>query len=116
MSFVYYLVVVLALMAAYFYLLWRKAQGKLTRERFAKQSLASKYGKMTEQFMPLLEHYPYDSQRFRFIGTPIDGVQFEDNEIILVEFKTSTARLSGQQKNIQELVKQQHVRFEEVRM
>lgn len=39
-----------------------------------KQSLATKYGKMSEQFMPFMKDYPYDSQNFRFIGTPIDGI------------------------------------------
>ena len=32
----------------------------------------------------------------RFLGAPIDGVQFEDDRVILVEFKSGRSRLSGQ--------------------
>ena len=42
---------------------------------FGKQSLAVKYGKMSEQFMPFLKDYPYEPQNFRFLGTPVDGMR-----------------------------------------
>lgn len=82
----------------------------------SKQSLATKYGKMSEQFMPFLKTYPYDSQNFRFLGTPIDGVQFENDKIVFVEFKTGDSRLSAKQKNIKELVDKKKVKWEEVRI
>jgi len=82
----------------------------------SKQSLATKYGKMSEQFMPFMKDYPYDSQNFRFIGTPIDGIQFEDDKIVFVEFKTGDSRLSAKQKNIRELVEKKKVGWEEVRI
>lgn len=82
----------------------------------SKQSLATKYGKMSEQFMPFLKDYPYDSQNFRFIGTPVDGIQFEDDRIVFVEFKTGDSRLSAKQKNIRELIYKKKVKWEEVRI
>ena len=81
-----------------------------------KQSLSTKYGRMSEQFMPFLEDYPYDSNRFRFLGDPIDGVQFNDEEIIFMEFKTSSSRMSRRQKEIRDLVEKGKVKFEEFRM
>ncbi len=86
------------------------------RLRFEKRSLSGKYGKMTEQFLPFLKGYPYDKQNFRFIGSPIDGVQFEDDKIVLVEFKTGVSRLTEKQKRIRELVGKKRVEFEEIRM
>lgn len=84
--------------------------------RFEKRSLSSKYGKMTEQFLPFLKDYPYNEQNFRFIGSPIDGVQFEDDKIVLVEFKVGGSNLTEKQKRIRELVKKKKVEFKEVRM
>lgn len=83
---------------------------------FDKKSMSVKYGKMTEQFIPFLDSYPYSKENFRFIGTPIDGVQFEDDKIIFVEFKTGDSRLSARQESIKGLVENKKVEFREVRM
>lgn len=71
---------------------------------------------MSEQFIPFLKSYPYDPQNFRFIGTPIDGVQFENDKIIFVEFKTGNSRLSKKQENVKKLLGEKKVNFEEMRM
>ncbi|MBI2076401.1 MAG: endonuclease [Candidatus Aenigmarchaeota archaeon] len=81
-----------------------------------KQSLSTKYGRMTEQFMPFLGTYPYDKQNFRFIGSPIDGVQFEKDKIIFVEFKAGDHQISVSQKAVKELVDKGKVKFEEFRI
>ena len=99
--------------------LWIKNQRlmlDLQDSQFRSKSLSSKYGKMTEQFIPLLDSYPYDEQNFRFIGSPIDGVQFEKDKVILVEFKTAKSRLSKKQEEIKSLVKKGKVEFAEVRV
>ncbi len=81
-----------------------------------KKSLSSRYGKLTEQFIPFLKEYPYNEQNFRFIGSPVDGVQFEDDKIVLMEFKTAGGRLTDKQKRIRELVRRGRVFFEEFRI
>ena len=96
--------------------LYRRAWSELKELKFSKQSLSSKYGKMTEQFMPFIKDYPYDPQNFRFIGTPIDGLQFEPDKIVFVEFKSADGRLSAKQKDIKALVLNKKVEFREVRM
>jgi predicted Holliday junction resolvase-like endonuclease len=93
---------------------------KLVKEnrklRFERRSLSSKYGKMSEQFFPFLKDYPYDEQNFRFTGSPIDGVQFEDDKIVLVEFKTGSSGLTEKQKRIRELAEKKKVEFREIRI
>ena len=73
---------------------WRSARHDLRKALSSRQSLSTRYGKTTEQFMPFMSDYPWNPQRFRFLGSPIDGVQFEDDRVILVEFKTASSRLS----------------------
>jgi len=82
----------------------------------SKQSLSTKYGQATEKFMPFMESYPYDKNKFRFIGSPVDGVQFEDDEIVFIEFKTSSSGLTGKQRKIRELVENGKIKFREFRI
>ncbi len=77
-----------------------------------KRSQSIRYGKLTEQFMPFLELYPYDPHDFRFVGTPIDGIQFTDDAIVLVEFKAADSQLSQRQRTIKKMVEESAVRFE----
>lgn len=81
---------------------------------FDKKSLAVRHGKMSEQFFPFMKHYPYQPSGFRFLGTPVDGVQFEPDRVVLVEFKTGSSRLSAKQKEIKTLVEKGKVEFKEI--
>lgn len=100
---------------------WQRKRNQVLQEKledlaFKKQSLSSKYGKMTEQFLPFLEEYPYDPQNFRFIGSPIDGVQFEKDKIVLVEFKAANSKMTEKQERIKNLIDKKRVEFEEHRI
>ncbi len=77
-----------------------------------KRSQSIRYGKLTEQFMPFLESYPYDPHDFRFLGTPIDGVQFTEDAVVLIEFKAAGSQLSQRQRAIKRMVEEGAVRFE----
>jgi predicted Holliday junction resolvase-like endonuclease len=98
------------------FLLLKNAYERLARVHFEKRSLSTKYGKLSEQFMPFLEHYPYDPQLFRFLGTPIDGVQFGEEEIVFLEFKTAGGALSPAQRRVRELIEERKVRFETIKI
>ncbi|MCD6480735.1 MAG: endonuclease [Thermoplasmata archaeon] len=76
-----------------------------------KRSMSTLYGKITEQFAPFMFSYPYDARRFRFIGSPIDGIQFEDDKIIFVEFKAAGGKLTAEQKRIKKLVDEKKVEW-----
>lgn len=77
----------------------------------AKKASEIKLGYITEQFAPFLENWKYDAANFRFLGKPIDGVQFEEDEIIFIEIKSGQSSLSQKQRHIKELVKQGKVSF-----
>ena len=79
------------------------------------RSQSTRYGQITEQFLPLVESYPWDSKQFRFLGSPIDGIQFEEDRIILVEFKSSSSQMSARQRKIKNLVEQGKIDFELIR-
>lgn len=81
---------------------------ELTRQK----SLSATYGRITEQWFPLMDAYPYDARNFRFLGTPIDGVQFEEDRIVFVEFKANRSQLSPDQRRIRELVEEGYVYWE----
>lgn len=110
------LILILIILCLIFFLLWRNATKKLLQTRYQKHSLSSKYGKITEQFLPFLDCYPYEPGNFRFIGTPIDGIQFEEDKIIFLEFKSGDSRLTKKQSGIRELVNERKVSFEEIHL
>ncbi|HLK55141.1 MAG TPA: Holliday junction resolvase-like protein [Chthonomonadaceae bacterium] len=85
----------------------------LERERTRQRSLSASYGRITEQWFPLMDRYPYDSAGFRFLGTPVDGVQFTDDKIVFVEFKSHRWELSAAQKRMRRLVETGKVTWEE---
>ena len=87
-----------------------KAQTKAQKSR--NRSLSTRYGQITEQFFPFMPCYPYDSKEFRMLGSPIDGVQFEDDKVILIEFKTAGSGLSKRQRKIKKLIDRGKVSFE----
>lgn len=110
------IILILFVLLVFFFYLWRKAKSELKSVHFDKRSLSSKYGKMTEQFMPFLKDYPYNPQNFRFLGTPIDGIQFEEDKIIFIEFKAATSQLSERQRQIADNIYNKRVDFQEHRI
>jgi len=71
---------------------------------------------MTEQFIPFTKGFPFTSENFRFLGSPIDGVAFEDDRIVFAEFKAASSTLSQKQRRIKELVEQKKVEWFEQRI
>jgi len=113
---IFYIIIILVILVIGLFLLWRRSVKLLKQTKFSKISLSTKYGKMTEQFMPFLKNYPHDPNNFRFIGTPIDGIQFSENEIIFIEFKTASSTLSAKQRAIKNIVKSGKIEFEEIKI
>jgi len=70
----------------------------------------------TEDFLRHLKHdkYPYSIDNFRYIGDPIDGIQFEENQILIVKIKTNTSKLNPIQKNIKKLIQQGKINWLEI--
>lgn len=99
----------------YFYSRSNRLLEKLRELRFDKNSQSVKYGKTMEQFLPFSENFPFSKQDFRFIGSPIDGIAFEQDKIVFVEFKSAGAQLSEKQKRIKELVKEKRIEWFELK-
>ena len=75
-----------------------------------------KAGNIAEQLAPLTTAFPWDPGDFKFLGKPIDGIQFEKDRIILVEFKTGQSKLTKDQRAIKKLVENHEVYFAEIRI
>ncbi len=89
---------------------------ELAAEKHRRRSQSTKYGQLSEQFIPLLEAYPGNPKDFRFLGSPVDGVGFEKDKIIIAEFKVSNSRLTDNQKRIKKIIEDGNVEFVEVRI
>ena len=76
-----------------------------------KKSSEVRLGRIAENMAPFFDSWPYNANTFRFIGSPIDGIQFTKEEVIFVEIKTGKSRLSSGQKHIKRLVKEGKVSF-----
>lgn len=76
-----------------------------------KKSSEIRVGKIGENMAPFLKDWPYDPRKFRFLGYPVDGIQFTDNEVLFVEIKTGKSSLTHSQKAARDLVKAGKVRF-----
>ena len=105
--------ILLLLLAMYYKRKLDDIRDMLEDERSRQRSLSTVYGRISEQWFPLMDRYPYDSQSFRFIGTPIDGIQFEEDRIVFCEFKNNQSSLSPLQKQIKRLVENRQVYWEE---
>lgn len=87
---------------------WKKKFHQIQHDKIASEV---RVGKIGENMAPFLEDWPYDPNTFRFLGNPVDGIQFCDDEIIFVEIKTGKSRLSKGQRNLRDLVQAGKVRF-----
>jgi predicted Holliday junction resolvase-like endonuclease len=99
--------------------LWAKSVARLRRKLRdldgLKRSQSTRYGQTMEQFAPFLADWPWDPKGFRFIGSPVDGIQFTPEGVVFVEVKSADSRLSPLQAEIKRLVRQGRVEWSEVR-
>ena len=98
--------------------LWWTGRQKLRDAARRLQGARVDSGLIAEQFAPFtkrFEEFGWDPQEFKFLGRPVDGVQFQDDEVIIVEFKTGGAQMTPRQRQIKKLVSEGKVRFEEIR-
>lgn len=110
------LLLVLGVFGFYFFRLAKGLEQQLSDLSFSKSSQSVKYGKLTEQWIPFSDRFPFDAERFRFLGNPIDGVAFLDSKIVFCEFKTASSQLSDVQKKIKNLVEQKKVEWLEFKI
>ena len=105
-------IVIIFLLRTYYKNKINQLNNSLTKIKSDKISQSTKYGQISEEFFPLEQSYPYESKNFKFLGNPIDGIQFNDDRIIIIEFKTNKSQLSQKQRHIRDLIINNKVDFE----
>lgn len=93
-----------------------KEQDKYDRLLGQKKSTEVRIGQISEQIAPFLHAWPYKAGHFRFLGSPIDGVSFEDDCVVFVEIKTGKGRLSPSQLRVRKQVREGKVKWVEFRV
>lgn len=63
------------------------------------------------QMKEAMRYYPYDPDNFRFIGSPVDGIQFEEDSILFVWICKDHTSRTKEQDHIKTLLKQGKVRW-----
>jgi predicted Holliday junction resolvase-like endonuclease len=110
--------VILALIVLLVYLFKKNLslQRSLDELFFKKSSQSVKYGKLTEQWIPFSERFPFNPENFRFLGSPVDGIAFNEDCIVFVEFKTASSSLNEKQKKIKELIQNKKIEWFELKI
>jgi predicted Holliday junction resolvase-like endonuclease len=98
------LLLLLVLLAGAGWALSFAALRRLVAARRGKRSQSARYGNITEQFAPWMARWPFDPSGFRFLGKPVDGVQFDGDAVYFVEIKAAGSRLSPEQQAVRAAV------------
>lgn len=91
------------------------------RQDAVKRSRAVIGGQAAEQFAPFLPGFPADATEVRFVGKPVDYVAFSGasrgsvDEVLFIEVKTGTSRLSPVEKSLRDAIAAGKVRYVEYR-
>lgn len=64
-----------------------------------------------QQCQKAMKYYPYDPDNFRFIGSPVDGIQFEEDSILFVWICKDHTSRTKEQDHIKTLLEQGKVRW-----
>jgi len=88
---------------------FKKLKNSFDRLLSQKKSSEVRVGKIGENMAPFLKDWPYDPNRFRFLGNPVDGIQFTNDEIIFVEIKTGKSKLTKTQRAVRNLLRKKDV-------
>lgn len=87
-------------------------QAKYSEMVSKQKSSEVRLGAIAETLTPFLNGFPYNPKNLRALGSPIDYIAFEEDEIVLIEVKSGDSVTSKKQKNIQRIVEEGKVRFE----
>jgi hypothetical protein len=80
--------------------------------RTAITPLHQRIGKLTsQQYHSFMKQYPYNPDNFRYIGDPIDGIQFEEDKILFISFKTGNQIRNPEQNHIKNLLEKGNVNW-----
>lgn len=75
------------------------------------QHTISKLTSQDQRYQENMKYYPYNPERFRLIGGPVDGIQFEDDCILFVRFKEGNIPRTMEEEKIKKLLETDKVRW-----
>jgi len=105
-----------------YFLVWKAKHTSAIRQDAVSRSQAVTAGKVSEQLVPLLPGFTFNPKDVRFLGSPVDLVVFDGlsdgsvREVIFVEVKTGGGVLSSRERQVREAIREQRVRWEELRL
>jgi len=97
---------------------WKMDHEQIIKNDVLKRSRAVIKGKISEQLVAMLPDFKYNAADARFIGNPIDYVIFDgysdesEMQIVFMDVKKGTGKLSKVQQRIKEAVEKKRVRWE----
>ena len=114
------LITIIILLAIIIYILYSRLKAEssvLSDLEHDHKSMFVKHGKAWEHFVPFTSDFEKiaSKENFRFMGSPIDGISFDEDAIKFIEIKTGTSELSGKQKKIKKQVQEKNVEWHELR-
>lgn len=92
------------------------------RKDAIEKSRAVLSGNFSEQLAPYLPDFNFSPTECKFIGKPVDFIVFKGmdekniDEVIFVEVKSGSSKLSPQEKNLKNAIENGNVRFKEYRV
>ncbi|WP_303922021.1 Holliday junction resolvase-like protein [Treponema berlinense] len=95
---------------------------KTERADAVNRSKAVLSGLAAEQVAPFLPDFPCNPSDCRFVGKPVDFVAFsgasegEIKEVVFIEVKTGTSRLTKREQEIKNCIEEKKVRYAEYRI
>jgi hypothetical protein len=88
--------------------------GVMLSYRTAVTPLKNTISKLTSQdheYRKLMKYYPYNQEKFHFIGGPVDGIQFEEDRILFVRLNEGGIPRTKEQENIKDLLEKGKVQW-----
>lgn len=75
------------------------------------QRKLDKTSSQIKDYQEVMRYYPFHHENFRFIGSPVDGIQFEDDQVLFVLFKKEQVPLTCEQDHMKTLLENGKVRW-----
>jgi predicted Holliday junction resolvase-like endonuclease len=114
-----FLIILIAALSLNLFYTLRAVKGlksKYSKVLSQKKSSEVVTGHIAEQLAPFLDNFPYDPKQVKFLGQPIDYIHYGDDQITFIEVKSGKSRLSKKQKHIKQLIENNQVFWDEVRI
>ena len=89
-----------------------EVETKLSQKISGERSEQVRIGFLAESTIPFNSEFKHNPKNLRPLFQPIDYICFNEDEIVFIEIKSGSSRLSEKQRNIKKLIENGKVRFE----